>query len=121
MCFCSTLEMTMTGAIITTISTDMFHHCGPRVVFCAETRTPEEDRATREAHARWVVSLFSGESGALRSGRHVAVMERLVADHANLLAALRWASEPGRDAGARALAADLAVSGAAFVGSRHPA
>ena len=31
--------MTMTGAIITTISTDMFHHCGPRVVFCAETRT----------------------------------------------------------------------------------
>ena len=27
------------GAIIRTISTDMFHHCGPRVAFCAETRT----------------------------------------------------------------------------------
>ena len=31
--------MTTTGAIMTTISTDMFHHCGPRVVFCAETST----------------------------------------------------------------------------------
>ncbi len=31
--------MMTTGAIITTISTDMFHHCGPRVVFCAETST----------------------------------------------------------------------------------
>jgi len=31
--------MTITGAIITTMSTDMFHHCGPRVVFCAETST----------------------------------------------------------------------------------
>ena len=31
--------MTITGAIITTIRTDMFHHCGPRVVFCAETST----------------------------------------------------------------------------------
>ena len=31
--------MTMTGAIMMTISTDMYHHCGPRVVFCAETST----------------------------------------------------------------------------------
>ena len=31
--------MTMTGAIMMTISTDMYHHCGPRVVFCAATST----------------------------------------------------------------------------------
>jgi ABC-type proline/glycine betaine transport system ATPase subunit len=31
--------MTMTGAIMMTISTDMYHRCGPRVVFCAATST----------------------------------------------------------------------------------
>ena len=36
MCFCRTAGDTTTGAIITTISTDMFHHCGPRVVFWAD-------------------------------------------------------------------------------------
>ena len=29
--------MTITGAIMMTISTDMYHHCGPRVPFCAAT------------------------------------------------------------------------------------
>ena len=31
--------MTITGAIMMTISTDMYHHWGPRVVFCAATST----------------------------------------------------------------------------------
>ena len=52
--------MTTTGAIITTISTDMFHHCGPRVVFWADTSTGmvcalalERKRASRYSfHAR---------------------------------------------------------------------
>src|SRR4029077_12144730 len=39
MCFCRNAAMTMTGAIMMTISTDMYHHCGPRVVFCAATST----------------------------------------------------------------------------------
>ena len=33
------VAMTMTGTIMITISTDMFHHCGPRVVFWAATST----------------------------------------------------------------------------------
>ena len=29
----------MTGMIMIRMSTDMYHHCGPRVAFCADTRT----------------------------------------------------------------------------------
>src|SRR6516225_11737910 len=36
---CSAAVIAMTGAIMITIKTDMYHHCGPRVPFCADTRT----------------------------------------------------------------------------------
>ena len=38
-CFCSNPAMAITGAIMITMSTDMYHHSGPRVVFCAATST----------------------------------------------------------------------------------
>ena len=38
-CFCSNPAMAITGAIMITMSTDMYHHSGPRVVFWAATST----------------------------------------------------------------------------------
>ena len=35
---CSTSVSRITGTIMTMISTDMYHHCGPRVAFWAATR-----------------------------------------------------------------------------------
>jgi predicted ATPase/DNA-binding winged helix-turn-helix (wHTH) protein len=78
--------------------------------FCAEVRREAEDRAARDAHARWVLETFDAESASLRSDRHVEAMERLVLDHANLLAALRWAHEQGH----ATMTAALACAGAAF-------
>jgi len=33
----SAMAIRMTGTIMIMISTDMYHHCGPRVAFCAAT------------------------------------------------------------------------------------
>jgi len=37
MYFCRVTVMATTGAIMMMISTDMYHHCGPRVAFWAAT------------------------------------------------------------------------------------
>ncbi len=63
--------------------------------FCVETGNASEDARARAAHAAWVTALFVAESSALRSGQHVRAMEHLMADHGNLLAALRWSGQAG--------------------------
>lgn len=61
--------------------------------FSCEARTPGEDAHARRMHGEWVRDMFARESAALRSNRHVIAMERLLPDHGNLLAALRWSDE----------------------------
>ena len=78
--------------------------------FCLERRRPQDDAAFRNAHAAWVLDAFERHSLALRSAQHELAMGALVADHANLLAALRW-SEDDR---AMVSLAHLATSAAAF-------